>query len=288
MKNWVIYKLVSPSGRIYVGKTSNLKRRIIHYKGLFCKAQPLLYKSLLKYGFYGHEFTVLEEFEGDVLLSKEREMFWILENKSNKSRFPNHKGLNLTDGGEGFLGYKYSDYRKKKMSEYQKKHPNSGQFKKGTPSPNKGKKSLHPAWNKGKKCDNGRTGMKFSGTEEERYRIYVKPQLDLKKECFWKGKKMPKYAVEKMAATKIGKSNFKVKKEISQYTLTGLFIKKYTSLSEASQETGISKQCIIHYAKGRLLKKPRYPFVFRYHTEPAFSMVSFERRTFKQQEIKVV
>ena len=48
------------------------------------------------------------------------------------------------------------------------------------------------------------------------------------------------------------------------------------------------KKCIIHYAKGRLLKKPRYPFVFRYHTEPAFSMVSFERRTFKQQEIKVV
>jgi predicted GIY-YIG superfamily endonuclease len=36
-----IYKITSPSGRIYIGKTTNLKERLKHYKYLKCKTQPI-------------------------------------------------------------------------------------------------------------------------------------------------------------------------------------------------------------------------------------------------------
>ena len=31
-KKWVIYKITSPSNRIYIGITSNLKKRLSYYK----------------------------------------------------------------------------------------------------------------------------------------------------------------------------------------------------------------------------------------------------------------
>ena len=44
-----IYKITSPTGKIYVGQSCNMKKRFVKYKRLDCKSQSRLYNSLLKY-----------------------------------------------------------------------------------------------------------------------------------------------------------------------------------------------------------------------------------------------
>ena len=56
-----IYKITSPNGRIYVGQSKNIEKRIKCYKSLNCKGQKLLYRSLLKYGVDKHKFEIIIE-----------------------------------------------------------------------------------------------------------------------------------------------------------------------------------------------------------------------------------
>lgn len=59
IKYGVIYKLTSPSGRVYVGQTMRLKSRLRCYNNGHCKNQTKLYNSLKKYGFSNHIFEIL-------------------------------------------------------------------------------------------------------------------------------------------------------------------------------------------------------------------------------------
>lgn len=67
-----IYKITSPSNKIYIGSTINFKKRIKHYRNLDCKRQRKLYNSFIKYGFDTHKIEILEFCELDELLIKER------------------------------------------------------------------------------------------------------------------------------------------------------------------------------------------------------------------------
>ncbi len=69
-----IYKITSPSGKIYIGQSINVKKRWDKYRRLDCKVQIKLYRSLLKYGFEQHKFEIIEECSEDQLL--ERETYW--------------------------------------------------------------------------------------------------------------------------------------------------------------------------------------------------------------------
>lgn len=73
MRKIGIYKITSPSGRIYIGQSSNLNQRIKDYeKTIHCKGQVRLYNSLVKYGFDKHSFEILEYCEFDKLNTRER------------------------------------------------------------------------------------------------------------------------------------------------------------------------------------------------------------------------
>lgn len=91
-----IYKITSPTGRIYIGQSSNLKERKKHYKGLKCKRQPIVYNSLKKYGFDKHDFVVL------VAGKFNKEQLYKLEThyikKYNSFVDWNRKGMNCTTG----------------------------------------------------------------------------------------------------------------------------------------------------------------------------------------------
>lgn len=54
-----IYKITSPTGRIYIGQTVDIHRRIIHYRNGHCKKQDKLNKSFLKHGFNKHIIEVI-------------------------------------------------------------------------------------------------------------------------------------------------------------------------------------------------------------------------------------
>lgn len=67
-----IYKITSPSGKIYVGQSVNIIYRFNTYKRLHCKSQTKLYNSILKHGFDKHKFEIICECEISELNDKER------------------------------------------------------------------------------------------------------------------------------------------------------------------------------------------------------------------------
>ena len=69
-----IYKITSPSKRIYIGSTNNFERRISEYKYLCCKEQTRLYNSFVKYGYDTHKIELIEECSIAELFNKER--YW--------------------------------------------------------------------------------------------------------------------------------------------------------------------------------------------------------------------
>lgn len=97
----VIYKITSPTNRIYVGKTNNLrKRKTEHIRQAQKGTQGLLYNSIRKYGWAQHKLEIIEEVEDSLL--NEREIFWIKEFKTYWK--DNEQGMNLTKGGDGNNG----------------------------------------------------------------------------------------------------------------------------------------------------------------------------------------
>lgn len=67
-----IYKITSPTNKVYIGQSINIKERITTYKRNDCKPQKALYSSLLKYGFNNHKFEILELCDIEQLNEKER------------------------------------------------------------------------------------------------------------------------------------------------------------------------------------------------------------------------
>lgn len=56
-----IYKITSPAGKIYIGKSNDINRRWAHYRAGTVEGQPLLHKSFLEYGHEKHQFEIIHE-----------------------------------------------------------------------------------------------------------------------------------------------------------------------------------------------------------------------------------
>ena len=69
-----IYKITSPSGRVYIGQSINILEREKWYKYIYCKRQPKIYYSINKYGWEAHQFDIIEECLVEQL--DEKENYW--------------------------------------------------------------------------------------------------------------------------------------------------------------------------------------------------------------------
>lgn len=61
-----IYKITSPSGRVYLGQSWDIKHRWVDYGKSTTKSQPYLNHSFKKYGKKAHSFEVIHELPPDV------------------------------------------------------------------------------------------------------------------------------------------------------------------------------------------------------------------------------
>ena len=75
-KNCGIYKITSPSGRIYIGQSKELRQRISNYKKMYKSnlRQRGLHNSFKKYGVENHQFDIVEYCSEEELNCSER--FW--------------------------------------------------------------------------------------------------------------------------------------------------------------------------------------------------------------------
>ncbi len=54
-----IYKITSPSKRVYIGQSLNILLRFSYYKRMSCVKQTKLYRSLKKHGVEKHSFDIV-------------------------------------------------------------------------------------------------------------------------------------------------------------------------------------------------------------------------------------
>jgi group I intron endonuclease len=69
-----VYKITSSSGKIYIGQSINIEKRLIDYRHKNCKGQKRLFNSIEKYGWNEHIFEVIEYCSIEELNSRER--YW--------------------------------------------------------------------------------------------------------------------------------------------------------------------------------------------------------------------
>jgi group I intron endonuclease len=131
-----IYKITSPSGRIYIGITINVASRKSSYKSNSSKSQRLIHASILKYGWENHIFEVIDSAPANVLSSAEIDYI----KKYNSYHKENKNGLNLTTGGEGVCGIIVSEERKIRMSALKKQEWSSLEYRKMQSNAHKGYK----------------------------------------------------------------------------------------------------------------------------------------------------
>lgn len=110
---YTIYKLTNDiNGLIYVGcTTQTLKRRLQGHKDLYKKKQSAIYKAMQEFGFDSFSVSILEQGDNEDI-RYEREKYWIATlNSMNPSI-----GYNMSIGGLGVIGYKFTKEDKIKMS----------------------------------------------------------------------------------------------------------------------------------------------------------------------------
>lgn len=111
-----IYKITSPTGRIYIGQSWNINTRWRQHKNEKAYKGPLQ-KSFKAHGFSAHFFEVVHQLPPDVdqVVLDAYEILYI-----QLYRDCNVQLLNVAPGGLGGKGYKHRDEDKKRMSEIAK------------------------------------------------------------------------------------------------------------------------------------------------------------------------
>lgn len=165
-----IYKITSPSNKVYIGQSLNIEKRFNQYKKLDISKQRKLHNSFNKYGIDSHIFEIIEECSIDLLNFRER--YWQEFYQSVE------KGLNClytkTHVKKGYYGKDSFEHRSKSQ---------------------KGVKKSKPVWNKGKVgvytketltkmsiCKKGKSlntkGIKKPKISGENHPFYGKKRLD--------------------------------------------------------------------------------------------------------------
>lgn len=128
-----IYKILSPSGKVYIGQSWNIEVRWLRHREAN-RTYSKLHSSLKKYGWRNHVFEIIHQLPMDVeqeVMDRYETLYMDLYR---------NVGLELLNIKEGGSAGKFNSESKKKMSEAHK----------GQSVWNKGLKGAQVAWNKGK------------------------------------------------------------------------------------------------------------------------------------------
>lgn len=147
-----IYKIESPSGKVYIGQSWNIKRRWNDHKATKSYKHKKLNASFLKYGVQNHSFDILHTLPIDIsqFILNDYEQIYI-----DAFRSCNIELLNLKEGGNGYGKHseetkaiikekrkyqKITDEQRKKMSLFFKNIPRTKEWIDKVANANRGKK----------------------------------------------------------------------------------------------------------------------------------------------------
>lgn len=133
MEKHYIYKLTSPSGKVYIGRTNNFDKRMYnHHTDAKQNKQRKLYTAIRKHGWDNFTKEIIAEVQGEGA-AQVQELYYITEYDSF------HNGYNCTlqtgggDNWEGKRNTKQYEEFIKRMSDLGKGTKNNNYGKKATP-----------------------------------------------------------------------------------------------------------------------------------------------------------
>jgi group I intron endonuclease len=247
-----IYKITSPSGKIYIGQTFNFERRMSSYRSGYCKNQKILFRSLIKYGFENHKVEIIDNSDSIKELLNLEKFYIELFNSYNSEN-----GMNLTRGGDGCNIDQHSEETKLKISNTKKNSPKTE------------KQILANLRSFGVKHTDERNLKKSISQGGENHWAYGKKMSDLTK--FKKSKSMRKKYEDGYLSPRKGielaeeiKQKIKLSKSIpiSQFSKNGDWIKDWISAKDASIELNISHGNINASCKGK--RKTAGGYIWKY------------------------
>jgi group I intron endonuclease len=209
-----IYKITSPSGKIYIGQTTNFIKRKNYYKNGAKPYQVRIYNSLEKHGYDAHTIEFIEECLVENLNERERhwqEFYNVIGENGLNCR------LTATNDKSGFL----SESSKHKLSIAKKKVVIDGEWREKFAYDWSGKN--HSEQTKRKMSESAK------GKKKTSEHISKLPQNQ-------KGYKPKPRSEEFRLNQKLfnGKS-----RAVSQYDKNDILINQFISVAEAKRQTGI-------------------------------------------------
>lgn len=182
-----VYKITSPSGKIYIGEAINLKERCLFYLNPNrVKKQRAIYNSLIKYSVEKHIIEILEFCEVNKLL--ERERYWqefynsvndglncyLTKTNEKKKILSEETKKIMSDKAKGernhFFGKKHTDESLLKISKASK----------GENNVNYGSKLKNDDWLLKQSKSNSKTPIKVINTETNEETIFLNSKLAAK------------------------------------------------------------------------------------------------------------
>lgn len=236
-----IYKITSPSNKIYIGQSINLRSRYKLYRRLASniKSQVALYGSLLKYGFDAHKFDIIEECLSCKL--NEQERYW--QEYYEVLKYGLNCILTKTNDKSGTC----SELTKKRKSEAAPTHPIKQYDLNG---------SFIKDW--GRIIDVERELRIANQTITN----CCKGIKDSAGGFIWRYQDSPKELLENIKPVKSMKYGI----PIFQYDLEGKFIKEWDSIKKASLELKIDLASICNVCKNNGKAKTAGGFKWGYKT----------------------
>lgn len=203
-----IYKITSPSGRIYIGQSWNIGQREYEYYHIGSKCRQIkIANSIYKYGFDNHKFELIHELPLDVsqeVMNNYEILYW----KSYKDL-----GFNMMNIREPGSRGKHSEETKRKLSEAHKGKIISDETRRKLSITGRGE----------------RNGFyKKTHTPEARLKISASAKGNTR----WLGK------------THTPEARRKIAKRVDQYTKEGVFVKRWESMTQAGLSNNVTQSAI--------------------------------------------
>jgi group I intron endonuclease len=253
-----VYTITSPTGRIYVGSTVNIKKRWYLYSIYSCKTQRKLYNSLIKHKYENHKFEIVWEGSIFEMYKYETLIGW-------KFDVLNQENLNCRLPKLGEIYSVMSDETKIKIGNKHKGKTISEEHKNKLKITHLGKKLTQETKNK--------IGEASKGNKNNLGKVFSKEHKKKIKDSNT-GKKHTQESKDRMSKSKKGKKQSKshtdnhakaISKAIIQYDKNDFFIKEWESITEASKELKINLSNIISCCKNE--RKTAGKFKWKYKTK---------------------